>query len=115
MALDFPHGDSIPGLFRRLNPASDSLGEDCGSSRSSNAPIARFPDGIVILDPVNGRLVTLAPMAWELLAFIRARIRAGVADRETLLAELVAQLETDCSAARERLRSWVDLASHLES
>lgn len=89
--------------------------------QAPGARFATFEDGTIVLDPVTGQLVTIAPMALDLLALLRERIEGGVTEREALLDELLAELSTpdeDASeaptaAARDNLAGWVDLARHL--
>jgi hypothetical protein len=93
---------------------------------------AAFEDGIVVLDPVTGQLVTVAPFAQDILDLLREQIEAGVRGRAALLAVLLAELpqDEDPTAARllepaggtsgdqtddatDSLLRWVDLARHL--
>lgn len=81
-----------------------------------------FEDGVVILDPVTGYLVTVAPFAYGILDFLKDRIEAGVVTRRPLLEALQTEMGekvSDLTAKEPRdsgvqnLLSWVDLARHL--
>lgn len=81
-----------------------------------------FEDGIIVLDPVTGQLVTVAPMAEELLTLLKEFIENGVTGRQALLEALRAELaladpliatRTSAQMAKESLLSWIDLARHL--